>query len=146
MKTDDPVLKRFGLASKSQKMKYDRFISYYMISCNARESYAKVFKTTNDLTINKQAWLLVRHPYVVMQLREKNKAMDEELGKKAVMNRERILTELEEILDKCKADKNYVTSLKALDQLAKVVGAYAPIKEEVTHNGIVINYIKPDND
>lgn len=146
MLTSDPVLKRFGLHSKSQKMKYDRFVDYYMISCNAQDSYRKVYTKASKSTVMKEAYKLVRHPYVVMQLREKNKAMDEKMSEKQLMTRERVLQELEEILEKTKDKKEHVTSLKALDQLAKVIGAYAPIKEEITHKGVTINYIKPNTE
>jgi hypothetical protein len=144
MNSKDPVLKRFGLKSKSQKMKYDRFVTLYMACCNAVQAYKELVPTlTNQKSIKKAAYLLVRHPYVVMQLRVKNKELDEKMDKKTIMNRERILKELEDILDKSKAKESYNIALKALDQLSRVTGAYAPEKTEVEHKGITINYIKP---
>tara|TARA_R110000744_G_scaffold126526_3_gene232902 strand:+ start:1878 stop:2363 length:486 start_codon:yes stop_codon:yes gene_type:complete len=144
MKTADPVLKRFGLTTKSQKMKYERFVQEYMISCNAVTAFEKVSPDTNTKSSNKQgAYLLVRHPYVVYLLNKKNKELDKIMDEKIIMNRERILQELEEILIKTKSSETYNLSLKALDQLARVTGAYAPEKTEVEHKGITINYIKP---
>ena len=86
-------------------MKYDRFVDYYMISCNAQDSYRKVYTKASKNTVMKEAYKLVRHPYVVMQLREKNKAMDEKMSEKQLMTRERVLKELEEILEKTKDKK-----------------------------------------
>ncbi len=144
MLTDDPVLKRFGLRSRAQKMRYDRFVQLYMISCNANKSYSQIYKNCNKATVIKKSYQLVRHPYVVMQLRKKNKEMDKKMDKEALITRKRVLEELELILNKTKDSKEHVISLKALDQLAKVIGAYAPIKEEVTHKGVTINYVKPE--
>jgi len=144
MKTQDSNLKRFGLKTKSQKLRYDRFVQEYMIRCNAVEAYKIIFpKLTNDNSIKKGAYLLLRHPYVVMRLRQKNKELDEKMEEKVIMNRERILKELEDILVKTKNRETYNLSLKALDQISRVLGVYSPEKTEVEHKGITINYIQP---
>lgn len=144
MRTTDPELIRFGLKTKSQKMKYKRFVQEYMLSCNAVTAFEKVSPDTNTKASNKQgAYLLVRHPYVVHLLKEENKKLDNIMDAKIIFNRERILQELEDILIKTKDQESYGTALKALDQLARVTGAYAPEKSEIEHTGIVINYIKP---
>jgi len=62
-----------------------------------------------------------------------------------MMNRERILDELELILNTAKNSDNLIAALKSLDQLSKVVGAYAPEKSEVEHKGVTINYVKPND-
>ena len=143
--TNDPLLKRFGLTSQSQKMKYDKFVSLYMISCNGQEAYAEVYpNNTTNKSIKKSTYLLLRHPYVVYQLNKRNKEVDEKMDEKIIMNRGRILDELEEILIKSKKKESYNVSLKAIDQLSKVLGVYAPEKTEVDHKGITINYVKPD--
>ena len=76
---------------------------------------------------------------------KKNKELDKKSDKKILMNRERILKELEDILVATKKDKPS-TALKSLDQLSKILGAYAPEKSEVEHKGITINYIEPKKD
>ena len=147
METDDPELKRFGLRNKSQKMKYDKFISLYMISFNAIEAYAAVSpKTTKPDSIKRGAYTVVRHPYVAYQLTKKTKELEENMDKKILMNRERILDELELILETAKNSDNLNAALKSLDQLARVTGAYAPEKSEIEHKGVTINYIKPKDD
>ena len=67
------------------------------------------------------------------------------MDKKLIMDRERILKELEEILLKTKDKEQYSTALKALDQLSKILGVYAAEKSEIEHKGIVINYVKPED-
>lgn len=147
MEIKNPILIKHGLRSVSQKMKYDRFIQLYMINCNAKESYREVFNTDNEKSINVQSHLIMKHPYVISQIQKKNEAMEEKMSEKALITREKVLEELQLILDKTKNDKKTVQhSLKALDQISKVIGAYAPIKNEVDHKGVTINYVKPDKE
>ena len=147
MEIKNPILIKHGLRSVSQKMKYDKFIQLYMINCNAKESYREVFDTTNEGTINLASHKIMKHPYVVSQIQKKNKAMEEKMSEKALMTREKVLEELQLILDKTKNSNNTVQhSLKALDQISKVIGAYAPVKNEVDHKGVTINYVKPSED
>tara|TARA_R110000782_G_scaffold85791_1_gene166704 strand:- start:228 stop:671 length:444 start_codon:yes stop_codon:yes gene_type:complete len=145
MEIKNPILKKHGLRSVGQKMKYDKFIQLYMINCNAKESYREVYNTTREETINVKSHLLLKHPYIISQLQKKNKIMDEKMGEKALITREKVLEELQLILDKTKGNNKTVQhSLKALDQISKVIGAYAPVKNEVDHKGVTINYVKPD--
>jgi len=144
MEIKNPILIKHGLVSISQKQKYDRFIQLYLTSYDAKKSYARVFDTTNDKTIESQSYRLMKHPYVVSMLDKKNKAMEEKMDKKALMTREKVLEELQLILEQTKADKNHNISLKAIDQISKVIDAYASVKQEVTHKGVTINYNKPD--
>ena len=147
MEIKNPILLKHGLVSISQKQKYDRFVQLYMINFNAKESYREVFSTTREETINVQSHLLMKHPYVVKVIEQKNKIMDEKMSKKALITREGVLEELQLILDKTKNNtKSLQTSLKALDQISKVIGAYAPVKNEVEHTGVTINYVKPTNE
>ena len=148
MKSEDPVLKRFGLKSMSQKLKYDKFVKFYMVDFNAVEAYKKVTAKPNKLkyeSIKRGAYLLSKHPYVVYQVNKKSKQFEKEMDKKIVMNRERILDELELILNTAKNSDNLIAALKSLDQLSKVVGAYSPEKLEVEHKGVTINYVKPND-
>ena len=144
MEIKNPILKKHGLRSVGQKMKYDKFIQLYMINCNAKESYREVYNTTREETINVKSHLLLKHPYIISQLQKKNKIMDEKMGIEALMTRKRVLEELELVLNKTKDAKKHDTVLKALDQISKVIGAYAPVKNEVDHKGVTINYVKPD--
>jgi len=146
METKNPILIKHGLASVSQKRKYDRFIQLYMISFNAKESYKEVFATNNEETIRNKSHLILKHPYIIKMIEQKNKVMDEKMSKKALITREGVLEELQSILDRTKNNtKSLQTSLKALDQISKVIGAYAPVKNEVEHTGVTINYVKPEN-
>ena len=147
MEIKNPILLKHGLKSISQKQKYDRFIQLYMINFNAKKSYREVFDTNNEGTINLASHKIMKHPYVVNQIEKKNKVMDDKMSKKALMTREGVLEELQLILDKTKNNtKSLQTSLKALDQISKVIGAYAPVKNEVEHKGVTINYVKPSED
>tara|TARA_R110000744_G_scaffold183339_1_gene302620 strand:- start:105 stop:548 length:444 start_codon:yes stop_codon:yes gene_type:complete len=144
MEIKNPILLKHGLVSISQKQKYDRFIQLYMISYDAKKSYSQVSDTTNDKTIESQSYRLMKHPYVISQIQKKNKAMEEKMDEKALMTREKVLEELQLILEQTKADKNHNVSLKAINQISKVIDAYASVKQEVTHKGVTINYNKPD--
>ena len=146
MEIKNPILLKHGLTSISQKQKYDRFIQLYMINFNAKESYREVFDTTNEETIRIKSHLLLKHPYVVKVIEKKNKVMDKKMSEKALITREGVLEELKLILDRTKGNNKTVQhSLKALDQISKVIGAYAPIKNEVDHKGVTINYVKPND-
>tara|TARA_R110000851_G_scaffold260718_1_gene413266 strand:- start:1804 stop:2277 length:474 start_codon:yes stop_codon:yes gene_type:complete len=145
MEIKNPILLKHGLTSISQKQKYDRFVQLYMINFNAKESYREVYDTTNEGTINLASHKLMKHPYIISQLQKKNKIMDEKMGIEALMTRKRVLEELELVLNKTKDAKKHDTVLKALDQISKVIGAYAPVKNEVDHKGVTINYVKPNN-
>ena len=145
MRSKDPLLNRFGMKSKSQRLKYDKFVREYMICCNATEAYKKVYPGNIDATNKRNGYLLVRHPYVIYELNRRNKELDKKTDKKIIMNREKILNELKEILYLTKDLKQYPTALKALDQLARVTGSYAPEKSEIEHKGITINYVNPDD-
>ena len=146
MRSKDPILSRWGMKSLSQKLRYDKFVNLYMVSGKAEESYLSCFPESNPLSAKKSAHRLVRHRYVVSEINRKYKIIDEQMTKEVIMNRERILKELEEILVLTKGKEQYPSALKALDQLARVTGAYAPEKQEVEHKGITINYIEPEQE
>lgn len=144
-KTEDKILLKWGLNSLSQKHKYERFALEYLKTGNATKAYKKVYPN-NKTSARKYGFLTLRHPYVVHFIQKKNKQLEEKMDKEIIMNRKRILKELEDILKATKDSKKYAQALKALDQLARVVGAYSPEVSEITHKGIVINYIKPEDD
>ena len=145
MNTNDPLLKRFGLRSKSQRQKYDRFVHYYLLSFDACEAYSKVSGDISKTSCKRLSYKVIRHPYVVHELNRKNREFNKKMDKKILMNREKIINELESILSVAKNSDNLNAALKSLDQLAKVVGAYAPEKSEVEHKGVTINYMKPSD-
>ena len=145
-KTEDKILLKWGLNSLSQKHKYERFALEYLKTGNATKAYKKVYPN-NKTSARKYGFLTLRHPYVVHFIQKKNKQLEEKMDKEIIMNRKRILKELEDILKATKDSKKYAQALKALDQLARVVGAYAPEKVEVDENKVItINYIKPEDD
>lgn len=144
-KTEDKILLKWGLNSLSQKHKYERFALEYLKTGNATKAYKKVYPN-NKTSARKYGFLTLRHPYVVHFIQKKNKQLEEKMDKEIIMNRKRILKELEDILKATKDSKKYAQALKALDQLARVVGAYAPEKVEVDENKVItINYIKPED-
>jgi phage terminase small subunit len=124
--------------------KYERFSLEFMKSGNATKAYKKVYPR-NKRTNRKHGHLLLKHPYVVYFIQKKNIEYENKMDKQILMNRKRILKELEDILKATKTDRPGV-ALKSLDQLAKILGAYAPEKQEIEHKGITINYVKPNKD
>jgi len=144
--SDDPIISTFKMNGRPQKLRYDKFVSLYMLSGNAAESFKKVFPNTSDKNVKKSCYRILNHRYVIYELNRRNKEINKKMDKKIIMNRERILTELESILELTKGKEQYPAALKALDQLARVTGAYAPEKSEVEHKGITINYIQPSDE
>ena len=144
MEIKNPILLKHGLTSLGQKMKYDKFVSLYMIYFDGKKAYKEVFDTDNKKTIGVKSHLLLKHPYIIKRLQQKNKVMDKKMDIEALITRKRVLEELELVLNKTKDAKKHDTVLKALDQISKVIGAYAPVKNETEHKGITIVYEKPD--
>ena len=141
----DKSLKKEGLYSKLQKARYDKFIGHYLLTMNIKDSYRKVYPKCNEATVSKKSYQLMKHPYVLKKLEQKNKVMDEKMNEAQLMTRKKVLQELEAILNKTKNNPTLIKeALKSLDQISKVIGAYAPIKEEVTNKGVTINYVKPE--
>ena len=148
METEDPVLKRFGLNNIGQKLRYEKFVKLYMVNFNATQAYLAVCrkgKKTTAGSVKKGAFLMSKEPYVVYLISKNSKKFEKKMDKKTMMNRERILDELELILNTAKSSDNLIAALKSLDQLSKVVGAYSAEKLEVEHKGVTINYIKPSD-
>lgn len=145
MRSKDPIIARWGMKSLSQKLRYDKFVDLYMLTGDANGSYRQCFKGESKEAIRQSAYKLVRHRYVVYEINRKSKIINQKMEKKIIMKRERILQELEEILMLTKGKERYSDALKALDQVSKITGAYSPVKSEVEHKEITINYITPDD-
>jgi len=142
METNDPFLKKWGLRNWSQKARYDNFVLHYLETGSAVTAYKRVFEDTKNTKI--LVHKVLKHPYIVYLIQKKNKELEKKMDKKIINNRERIISELDEILRLTKDDKKYNAALKALDQLSKICGVYSPEKQEIEHKGITVNYIKPD--
>ena len=146
-KTNDPYLRRHNLKSHSQRIRYEKFARFYMSTGNAFEAYRQAYPNNQKQeSIKVKSYLLSKHPYVVYKLNQINKQLEEKLTEEIIMNRTRILKELEDILNETKGSKKYTSALKALDQISRIVGVYAPEKQQIDHKGITINYIKPTDD
>ena len=141
MQPKDSFLKKWGI-NIPMKQRYDTFVQKYLETGNSTQSYTFVFP--NNKTPRDYGYKLLKKPYVVYQIQQKNKELEKISDKKILMNRERILKELEDILIATK-DERPNTALKSLDQLAKILGAYAPIETINEHKGITINYINPED-
>ena len=134
----------FGIKYGVSKYRIEMMVNEYLKSGNALQAYKKVYNPrSHDKNIKANATKKFKHPYFNYFLCKRTKDLEDKMDKDIIMNRERILKELEEILVSTKDCKQYNNALKALDQISKLLGAYAPEKSEIEHKGIVINYIKP---
>ena len=73
---------------------------------------------------------------------------ESELQLKYGVNKDKVVKDLIDLIDECKNEtstdrKNLI---KGLDMLNKMFGYYTPEKHEHKHEGIVINYLKPNKD
>jgi hypothetical protein len=73
---------------------------------------------------------------------------ESELEMKYAINRDKIVKELVDLIAECKTDTSTDRQnlVKGLDMLNKMFGYYSPEKHEHKHDGIVINYLKPNKD
>ena len=145
MKSRNTEITRWGLHNRSQMYRYRRFALKYLATFNGIDSYISVYPNASRKAAKRKAYELLKHPYVNHVMINKNRELEEKMDNQIIMNRERILEELEDILNKTKDLEQYSSALKALDQVSKRVGAYAPEKSEVTHKGITLNYILPED-
>jgi hypothetical protein len=146
MKPLDTSLLKGGLQRRSQKIRYDKFVSKFLECNSAIDAYLFISPNVLRKSAIEQSSLLFKHPYIKSEIKRRNDKMSEKMDKKRVMNTEKLLQELELILSKCKGEGEHALSLKSLDQIAKVIGSYAPIKTDNKHEGVTINYILPQDE
>lgn len=73
---------------------------------------------------------------------------EHELQLRYNVNKDKIVKDLIDLIDECKSDtatdrRNWLNSL---DMLNKMFGFYSAEKHDHKHDGIVINYVKPNKD
>jgi phage terminase small subunit len=135
------------MTNKRHKQFAEEYLSNGM---NATQAYLSVYKSVkNERTAEAAASRLLSNVKVKEYLYEKQK----ELSKKSEIDREFILEEYKQLLDSCKLEgmdgagtiKDRTNWAKALAQITKMLGLDAPEKQEITHKGISINIIKPED-
>jgi hypothetical protein len=90
----------------------------------------------------------------VYKMKQSQEVMDyiafkeSELTIKYGVNKDKIIQNLIDLIDECKADtvRDRQSWIKGLDMLNKMFGYYTPEKHEHKHEGITINIIKPNKD
>jgi len=144
---NDYMAKRFGIKYQTKRRNIERMVNHYLKSGDYVDAYRKTYKpkVKSKAIISSNAYRTYNEPYFSYYLNKRTKELNDKMDKELIMDRERILKELEEILKKTKDKEQYNTSLKALDQLSKILGTYAAEKSEIEHKGIVINYVKPED-
>lgn len=137
----------YGIKYNCKRIRIEKMVNEYIKTGDYVKSYMKAYnpRTKKHTTVKGNAFRVYKSGYFNYYYNKRTKQLEEKMDKEVIMNRERILKELEEILIKTKSSEQYNTALKALDQISKMLGAYAPEKSEVEHKGIVINYIKPED-
>jgi hypothetical protein len=137
----------YGIKYNCKRVRIEKMVNEYIKTGDYVKSYMKAYnpKTKVHLTVKANAFRVYKTGYFNYFYNKRIKQLEEKMDNEVIMNRERILKELEEILIKTKSSEQYNIALKALDQISKMLGVYSPEKSEVTHKGIIINYIKPEN-
>ena len=76
------------------------------------------------------------------------KFKESELELKYGVNKDKIVRDLVDLIDDCKTQTatDRQNWLKGLDMLNKMFGYYTPEKHEHKHEGITINYVKPNKE
>lgn len=117
---------KYGLNHR-QKCFVDEYLSNGM---NARQSYLTVYQPDSKVEIVDAA-----ASQLLSNLKVKRYLEDRmgELSRKSEVTREEILKDLIEIKNSFKDNPNSSHSLRAIDTINKMLGYYAPEKQELTH-------------
>lgn len=141
----DKLVTKYNITSKL-KLRFDNFVNHYLKFGDGKDAYISISPNCKLKSAYDCATKYLRHPYVQEQIMIKNKRINDKMEKNIQMNREKIIQELTDILEKTKSSEDYHLSLKSLDQISKILGVYAPIKTDNKHENIVINYINPSDE
>lgn len=124
-------------------VKYKEFIDIYLQNGrNATKAYLKLYPKCAYQTAQPNSSRLMKHPLTKAYLAER----ELELKEKYNITREKMADKLLTVVDQCENDGDRRSLLKAIEILNKIYGLDAPIKQEINHTGLNINYIVPGND
>lgn len=117
--------------------KQKRFVEEYLVDNNASRAYVAAGYSSKHP--DKNSYKLLKKPEIAEYIKSVQKATSERLE----IKKEDILIDLIEIKDNNK-QSNPNTSIKSIEVLNKMLGFNEPEKQEVKHEGLSIQYIKPN--
>lgn len=98
-----------------------------------KSSYDSAKNNGNRLLTNDDIQTAIQKKFAELQAQSNTTVLD-------------ITNKLSKLVDECEQQNDRQNLLKALDQLAKLIGAYAPKRiEQTTHAPLQINIIAPPN-
>lgn len=139
-------MKKYKFRTIKTKIRCDRFVENYLQFGCAKTAYLTISPNVSNTTAIDLGCAYLKKDYVKERILEKNEIINKKMDKKIQINREKIIEELVDILEKTKTKEDYNLSLKSLDQISKIIGAYAVIKTENKNENITINYINPTDE
>ncbi len=124
-------------------VKHKAFCDEYLANgMNALQAYKSVYKCS-DKAAQSNAFRLMENKGVILYIQKQQ----EKTAEKLEITRDYIINEYLELINSAKGNDDYIDRTnwnKSLAQLSKLLGLDAPSKQEITHEGISINIIKPD--
>lgn len=117
--------------------KQEKFVQEYLIDFNA--SQAAIRAGYSEKTSRAIGSELLTNP----NIQERIKELQSQTVQKLNITKDEILINLKTIMDMHLMNDNPNAALKAIEILNKMLGLNEPDKQELTHKGIIINYIKP---
>lgn len=125
----------------SLSAKHKAFCDEYLANgLNATQAYKSVYKT-NDKVSEASASRLLSNVKIKEYLQEQQ----EETANRLNITKEQLLLDLQDIKNRNLGIRDNV-SMKAIEIISKMSGFDSPIKQEITHDGVTINIVKPDGD
>ena len=123
--------------------KEEAFIDAYFDSkLNASEAFRRTYKVIPNMNVNNEAYRISSRPHVKEEI-ERRRA---ELSQKNKITRENLLEDLIRIKDLALDDRTYrKDSLKAIEQICKMLGFNEPDKMTVTVQEYRVAFDTEDN-
>jgi len=106
------------------------------------QAYQKAYpECTDRVRASQSGWKLANMNERIKEYIERSRVM---MAANFEISRDKIVEEIIDQIDACKAEGDRNNLIKLLDMLNKMSGQYTT-KQEVTHKGLTINYITPSD-
>ena len=120
-------------------VKHKAFCDEYLANgMNATQAYKSVYKV-NDKVAQSNATRLMGNDGVKSYIQQQQETTAERLQ----ITKEQLLRDLQDIKNRNMGVRDSI-SIKAIEVMNKMSGFDSPIKQEITHDGVTINIVKPD--
>ena len=120
--------------------RHEAFVREYLSNNrNATQAYKVVYKVDND-SAEVLGHKLLRNVKIQQYLAEE----DNKIAKKFDITREFVAEKLLEVVNDADIAGDRKNKIAALNSLTKMFGLDSPIRQEIEHRGVIINFIKPE--